>query len=403
MNKKSIIIVICFLLSLFLVVNLYGGEPRAKKFRPNIPQTWTQITPGSTTFMGRNLSPTCSGKPGTNPQFSFFAKGGPVNNLVVFFDGGGACWDTMNCIYFSTYSPVVDETAAGLAGAPGIFDLSNPNNPFKDWSFVFIPYCTADIHWGSNDQVYYDYLNKGFGPTTIHHRGFDNFLVVLKWMLENIPRPQNILVAGSSAGSYGALMGFPYIQEAYPGSKADMLGDAGFGVTSDYFHTVQINNWEIQQNLPAWIPGFENNFADFTIADMYKWIGAYYNHRKIGQFTYAWDATQAWFYNVMLNINPTLWGLTSCPPTTVWEDWHDQMLDFANNEAATPNYRYFITAGNVHTILGSSNFYTEQSAGVKFLDWIKAMVGNEGGTRGHGAMPWSNVMCENCNSPAPCN
>jgi uncharacterized protein YegP (UPF0339 family) len=78
------------------------------------------------------------------------------------------------------------------------------------------------------------------------------------------------------------------------------------------------------------------------------------------------------------------------------------MVDFANYEAATPNYRYFISAGNAHTILGSSTFYTEQSAGVKFVDWIKAMVGNEGGTKGHGAMPWRNIMCDNCDRPAPC-
>jgi len=279
-------------ISFVFVCYSYAGNPEAKPFLPDIPQAWTKITPGPTVYMGRNLQPQCSGFPGLNPEFSFFVKDGPINNLVVFFDGGGACWDTMNCIYYPTYDPMVDESVEGLTAAGGIFDTDNPANPFRDWNFIFIPYCTGDIHWGSNDQKYSDYLGRyGGGEFTIHHRGFDNFLAVLKWIKENFSRPHEIFVTGSSAGSYGAMLAFPYIQEAYPDSKASILGDAGFGVVTEDFQTNSNNHWGIQQNLPHWIPGFKRPFSEYSNAEMYKMIAHYYPHRKIGQYTTAWDAT----------------------------------------------------------------------------------------------------------------
>lgn len=387
------------LLILFVTSISFAGNPKSKPFLPKLPPGWTEIKPGPTHFMGRDLNPTCSGYPGTDPTFKFFVKKGPVNNLLVFFDGGGACWDTMNCIYVPTYTRIVDESAELLYLAGGIFDLKNPANPFKDWNFVFIPYCTGDIHWGSTDKIYTGY--HGDGPYTIHHRGFDNFLAVLKWIKENFKKPHKILVTGSSAGSYGALLGFPYIQEAYPKSMAIMLGDAGFGVVTEDFHNSQIYNWGFTQNLPTWIPGFERPFSEYTIADMYKMIAKYYRHRKIGQYTTAWDATQAFFYNVMINIlDPYQWLFP--PPDEVWCDWHRQMLENAYLAAEAPNYRYYIAPGTTHTILAYPEFYEEESAGVLFIDWLKAMVENQGGTHGHGAIPWINVECEECEAPVVC-
>ncbi len=391
-------LMIIIILILFTASTALAGNPKSKPFLPKLPPEWIEITPGPIHYMGRDLNPTCSGYPGTDPTFKFFVKKGSVNNLLVFFDGGGACWDTMNCIYFPTYTRIVDESAELLSLAGGIFDLKNPANPFKEWNFVFVPYCTGDIHWGSTEKIYPGYY--GDGPYTIHHRGFDNFLVVLKWITENFKKPHKILVTGSSAGSYGALLGFPYLQEAYPKSMVSMLGDAGFGVVTEFFHNTQIHNWGFSQNLPAWIPGFERPFSEYTIGEMYKMIGQYYRHRKIGQYTTAWDATQVAFYNIMINIyDPTKWLSI---PQEVWCDWHEGMLENAYTAAEAKNYRYYIAAGTSHTILAYPEFYEEDSGGVPFMDWLKAMVENQGGTHGYGAIPWKNVECVECGAPVSC-
>ena len=115
-------------------------------------------------------------------------------------------------------------------GGSGIWDFDNDQNPLKDYNAVYIPYCTGDIHWGANDAVYPDTLGVYGGiPQTIRHRGFVNFQVVLKWIRDNFENPEKIFVSGSSAGSYGAIMGFPYIKESFPRSKVYVLGDAGNG------------------------------------------------------------------------------------------------------------------------------------------------------------------------------
>lgn len=94
MNSTKFIKVATIVFVLLLCFSYsYAGNPRAKPFLPNIPQEWTKITPSPTHFMGKDLTPTCSGYPTTDATFSYFVKGGTVNNLVVYFQGGGACWD----------------------------------------------------------------------------------------------------------------------------------------------------------------------------------------------------------------------------------------------------------------------------------------------------------------------
>jgi hypothetical protein len=392
-----------FLIAFFASVALsVAGNPKSKPFLPKISPEWTQITPEPTEYMGRSLCPTCIGLPGTNSEYSFFVKGGKVNNVVVFFDGGGACWESMNTIYYPTCYVDVGMTAEDLAASGGIFDTDNPANPFKEWSYVFIPYCTGDLHWGSGDYDYPDYMGKyGGGTVTAHHRGFDNFLVVLKWITENFKKPHQIFVAGSSAGSYGAMLGFPYIQEAYPKAKVSLLGDAGNGVISEDFHTDYINHWNFQDNLPDWIPGFDRPFAEYTISDMYLMIADHYRDSKVAQYTTAWDATQTYFYNVMLNISePQYWDAW----LPVWCDWHEQMMAYIDASAAASNYRYYVGAGMDHTILRYDKFYQEESAGVPFVKWVDAMVRSQGGRhgKGKGAKPWQNAECWECLDPLVC-
>jgi len=55
--------------------------------------------------------------------------------------------------------------------------------------------------------------------------------------------------------------------------------------------------------------------------------------------------------------------------------------------------------GLIFALLMSPLFYTEESGGVPFVDWVKAMVENQGGTKGHGAIPWTNLECSNCETP----
>src|SRR5512132_4366275 len=113
--------------------------------QPSLPPlTWTWVPiQGS---VCNDDSPTGIGVqkgPGTTP------------NVLVFLDGGGACWDYTTCwvARLATTGPfgAAEFDARIRASVPGsIFDRAAPGNPYKDFSFVFVPYCTGDVHSGDN-------------------------------------------------------------------------------------------------------------------------------------------------------------------------------------------------------------------------------------------------------------
>ena len=79
---------------------------------------------------------------------------GAGDGLVIYFQGGGACFNGLTC---GANPASFDEgDFAGLAsgGNGGIFDPDPGANPVGDWSFIFVPYCTGDVHAGDRtDQV----------------------------------------------------------------------------------------------------------------------------------------------------------------------------------------------------------------------------------------------------------
>ena len=176
-------------------------------------------------------------------SFHFYFKPGKNDKLVVFFNGGGACWDDATCLTSlkvgdrPTYNPSINQENSPI-GAGGIFDDNNQENPFKEWSKVFIPYCTGDIHVGSKSVKYIDDGSiTGYpgAPVEVKHHGFDNFLAVREWIKGQFPTERKnslkkLVVTGSSAGGYGATLNFPYLQDVFPKTNAFLFSDASTAV-----------------------------------------------------------------------------------------------------------------------------------------------------------------------------
>lgn len=341
------------------------------------PSGWVELTPRPIEIDGHTITPTCSHAPGADPAFSFWVKRGSADGLVIFFDGGGACWDDVTCagprlahhtndddgFYKAELIPADDPNTM-----TGIFDLTNPRNPVRDWSFVFVPYCTGDVHSGSNTAHYTD-PDTG-APFTIEHRGADNFRVVLEWMRANFRAPGEILVTGSSAGAYGAATHFARIRSAFPGGRAVMLGDAGQGVTTPDFLSRRNGNWNYQ--LPESV--FGEDAALRSDDDIVGALAAHFPADRFAQYTTAHDITQSGFYALMGAEN-------ACTA------WTQQMNTALTRRQAQPNFRSYLAAGQSHTILRTPLFYAEQSGGTPFAEWMGALLG-EGAP--------ANAACRQC-------
>lgn len=346
--------------------------------------------------------PSCSGGPvmtaaGPVPgdtQYSFFIQLRNPNKLIVVFDGGGACWNEATCIGSvlagsPTYSPVVDETPESLAAGRGLLDVTNPENPFKEYTKVFVPYCTADVHWGSRDTEYALPLPSGGALSwTIHHRGSDNLIAVLDWLQRNgrsrqidLGRVHDLTVAGLSAGAYGTLNGFAFFAQATPRARHNLIADAGIGVLAEPFYTRALYNpadessesWGASKNLPTWVPGFDTMLAHASadprllVPLAFQALAEWQPEAHFASLTAQLDATQIFFYSAMKD--------NFTPGSQEAGEWYAGMKLITSMTAAQSNYRYFIDAGTFHTFLGNdARTYDVGANGISVADWIWEMI-----------------------------
>jgi hypothetical protein len=349
---------------------------------------------GPIEYQGRTLEPRCGFD--DDPDYHFFVKRGSVNKVVMYYQGGGACWENLTCGI-----PVCKDGADPISDDPdnassGFADLDNPANPFRDWNIVFVTYCTCDIHYGDADQVY----SSDFRPdVSISHRGFENAKVAEKFARENFLNPETVFVTGSSAGAYGAVFHGALLHDAWRASRFRVLGDAGNGVITPEFLQNEFENWNFQANLPTDIPGVEEAITSGEGMVAYiESVADFYPGSNWAHYSTSYDGGrggQTGFYNIMLNDNDPFasftWWQGSC-------QFNDVMVEQADEtfSRAPDNYRFYIGAGSRHTMYGNDKVYTDQSGGESqtIVDWINDMIAFEPGSSSPG--DWQNVECTDC-------
>jgi len=368
--------------------------------------------------ISKTISPSCAFDTVPNPvtgepvdnAFHFYFKQGKSKNLLVYFNGGGACWNDATCVASlalagvpaarPAYNPSILADNSPL-NAGGIFDDSEKDNPFRNWSKVFIPYCTGDIHVGSSDVAYVDVDGSITGypgaPVTVKHRGFDNFMAVKAWLQQRFDdkkqkKVKKLLVTGSSAGGYGATLHFPYLQAAFPKADSALFADASEAVVTQGFIDSVFDFdkvWNVEAGLPLL---FSEGLTTYSALDfnavIFTKLSEAYPQSRFAQYTTQFDWVQVQFLKMMDqndqgNSNPFTWGINEYD-SLYFAEWNARMetsLTFLAE--TTDNYQYYIGRGNIHTILTDDfatadiphPFYQEQSAAnVKFTKWLKRFV-----------------------------
>jgi hypothetical protein len=305
--------------------------------------------------------------------FRFFVYPGDSGKLLLEFEGGGACWDAATCslsIYSRrvTSDPVAAEQSGLLAG---IYDRRNPENPFRDWTHVYVPYCTGDLHWGRNDKTY----AAPSGPFTVYHRGAVNAAAAVSWTYDNVRAPRQVLVAGCSAGGYGSALWSAHVMGHYSGSSAAQLSDSAAGVVPPGFFATPLANWGAAAAWPNFIPALSLDRMDasrVTMADFYTALSSHYPLAAFSQFNRLADSTQVFFYVLTK-------GALATP-----EEWAAQMqASVASIRSASPNFFAYTAPGSDHCVINSPAVYTTEVGGVRLVDWIR----NLAETRSPGSIP----------------
>ncbi len=151
------------------------------------------------------------------------------SRVLLFLEGGGACWDYYTCAVKKSARHLEDTVGAAqvLADAQQVafvFDRHNPANPFADATFVYVPYCTGDAHAGNNLAHY----SRNGGMASIEHRGAANLDAFLSRVVPAFPSPQRVWLMGVSAGGHGAMLNWQRVQDAFGSqTRVDVFSDSG--------------------------------------------------------------------------------------------------------------------------------------------------------------------------------
>jgi hypothetical protein len=301
---------------------------------------WTMVAPGGET--------TCAhGDP-----YVFWYHPGEKDRLLIFFQGGGLCWNTETCANGSSYYlDQVTENNSPIHQS-GIFDLNNRENPFQSYSMLYIPYCTGDVHWGNHTQIY---KNPGETDLIIQHKGFINASTAMSFAFSQLPSLKEIFVTGCSAGSVGSILQMPYIIQHYPNASIVQLGDS---LVFEYPKSPEIEEtYHALENFPSWIPSLkEMSQENFRMVDFYSTVANYYPEYRFSQFSYLQDEIQDFFYKAFGG-KPGGFALSL-------------QTDMSEIYANAPNFRYYISQGNDHCSMPLQSFYSIKNSDVRFRDWV---------------------------------
>jgi hypothetical protein len=148
-------------------------------------------------------------------------------DVLVFFEGGGLCWDYNSCFTLNTalHGPFGAGQLAGMAASTAhtLLDRSEAMNPFKAWNFVFVPYCTGDLHGGNNVIAY----SGGSDSKTYHHVGRANVRTYLARLAATFPAPGKLVVSGSGEGGYGSVINYDLFRRYFPNAEMALIDDSG--------------------------------------------------------------------------------------------------------------------------------------------------------------------------------
>ncbi|AOJ04828.1 hypothetical protein WS70_24015 [Burkholderia mayonis] len=209
-----------------------------------LPYVWEQVTlPASSGATCANGTPY---RFYVNRSLQLFSK-----NVLVAIEPGGACWDYASCqgngelgasnpngipdgyvnvIHNWAFNPsglVVAMLSPILSRLP-ILALSSTWQapPTMNWHYVYLPYCTGDIHGGNAVRVYT--APDGRSTRIQQFAGLANVKAAIEWMTQNgLSKPDQLLVWGASAGGYGSALNYASIRTALQPRKSALFDDSG--------------------------------------------------------------------------------------------------------------------------------------------------------------------------------
>ena len=213
--------------------------------------------------MGRDL-PLLSGEPEVGKWYTldvddsvssdgsrwqgYFRKGSENKVLLYFYGGGFSVNDYTAARSMDVdggfYNPRLGTGLNVMTYAIRKWGIGNSadNNMFKNWTFIGVPYCNGDFHAGTGEK---EYTALDGSIRTIYYHGYTNYRRLIEKIFTYIDSsPDQLVIAGSSAGGFGAaILADDAIELFHNPKDAAVLVDSSL-LINDHWHDIMVNEWK---------------------------------------------------------------------------------------------------------------------------------------------------------------
>ena len=302
-------------------------------YTPMLTKTTGDVT---THYFGGGDGPLCF----DGSEYSISLRDTGSQNLLIYLQPGGACWSAIcRCAEYV------------IPGIPrvGILDPNEAKNPVKGWNTALLSYCDGSHFVGDVDLD-----TDGDGLTDRYHRGLKNLSAGLDSVVGTFPEARKILLAGSSAGGYGAVYALPLIRSVYPEAFIYLVNDSGVGVMPPGVITTMLSEWNATRLIPGSCPDCLSE--DGCLVNFYSWLLSEDPRLKFALMSYKQDTVIADDYSSMGG-----------------ENLERHLLeDFSKLEKDHPGRAHsFLVDGSLHGMLGKMQTTADS---VTVAEWLTQML-----------------------------
>jgi hypothetical protein len=314
-----------------------------------MPVDGTRCMNNSSTGMGLNLD-------------------GAADQVLIYLEGGGACFNSFTCsgvAHPNGFGEADLEAVAREVGARGIFNREDPDNPFRDWNYVFIPYCSGDIFAGAAEQ--------GVGGRV--QVGYENIGAYLEELVPAFSRAEKVVLTGSSAGGFGALYNYDRTQQAFGDIPVHLLDDSGPPLPDDYLSPCLQQQIREAWNLEATLPSdcdICNTDDGGGLVNIIPFLAEKYPDRRLGIITSTRDGVIRLFYG---------WGYPNCQspqvpmPEQPFADGVAAMVDELDRHR---NWGAYVVDSGYHVWLFEDPLSSVLVGDVTLSSWVESFLSGDG-------------------------
>lgn len=289
--------------------------------------------------------------------------------LVIYLEGGGACFNGLTC---QGNPSSYNGGNFGNGPSGGIFSTSNNANPVKDWSFVYVPYCTGDVHGGNNTGVD---VPGALAPKNQSFVGYSNVGEYLKRIIPTFKDTTEVLLTGVSAGGFGAFYNYDRVAQAFCPTPVQLVDDSGPPMSDTVMPPCLQQRWRTLYGFNTTLP---KDCVDCALpnggglANTWKLLGQKYPDRQLGLISSDKDGTIAQFYGFGKNNCAQIDGFATALSGAEYAAGLTEVRE--SYLKPTPAWSSFFINSTSHTYLGGNSYYNTTVMGTSLTSFVDGIV-----------------------------